>query len=464
MIQSSNEINPKERILIVDDEENICAVLSHALTAKGYEVETASSCQLALDLFESKPFNLVLQDIKMPGMGGIELIRKYKGKKPSVMIIVITAFSNFPDEVEAMRLGVYDYLRKPFEDNDNVITTVRRALKAQELLCAFKEHKDNKPAFKPFIGDNEKIQAIYDIIHRVTGTDSTILIQGENGTGKELVARTLHYSSARAYGPFIPVNCGSFPEHLLESELFGHVKGSFTNAFYDKKGLIEAADNGTFFLDEVGEFSPAMQVKLLRVIEEREIKPIGSTETKRIDVRFIAATNSDLQEKVKSGEFREDLFYRLNVITITLPPLRERRDDIPLLAGHFLAKCNQTLKKSVTRFTPEALELLRNYDWPGNVRELENVIQRAVILTKNTFIGSSDLSLKSFGLTGRKDLINTFPEEGINLEEKTKDMEVDYILKALNKTNHNITEAANLLKMPARALRYKIKKYGIGKQ
>jgi two-component system response regulator PilR (NtrC family) len=461
MTQPTTEIDPKERILVVDDEEDICAVLTHALTAKGYAVETASSCQSALNLFESKSFTLVLQDIKMPGMGGIELIRRYKKKEPSVMIVVITAFSNFPDEVEAMRLGVYDYLRKPF-DNENVITTVRRALKAQELLSAFKEHKNNKPAFKPFIGDNEKIQAIYDIIHRVTGTDSTVLIQGENGTGKELVARTLHYSSARAYGPFIPVNCGSFPEHLLESELFGHVKGAFTNAFYDKKGLMEAADNGTFFLDEVGEFSPALQVKLLRVIEEREIKPIGSTETKKIDVRFIAATNSDLQEKVKAGEFREDLFYRLNVITINLPPLRERRDDIPLLAGHFLAKYNHTLKKSVTRFTPEALELLRSYDWPGNVRELENVIQRAVILTKNTFIEPGNLSLKSLGLTAIKAQDNFFPDEGINLEEKAKDMEVDYILKALDKTNSNITQAANLLKIPVRALRYKIKKYEIG--
>lgn len=463
MNKSEQSVNSKSNILIVDDEESMCEVLSHILTTEGYTVKTASTGQDAISTFEKNPFDVVIQDIKMPNVNGLDLVRKYKDTNPSTMIIVITAFSTLQIAVEAMRLGAYDYLRKPFNDNQMIKTTVQRALQAKNLL----KKQEEKPIFRPFIGNSPEIQNIYQLIQQVSITDSPILIQGENGTGKELVARTLHYSSARADGPFIAVNCGAFPENLLESELFGHVKGSFTTALYDKKGLLEVAQKGTFFLDELSELSPAMQVKLLRVIEEREIKPVGGNKTKKIDVRFIAATNTDLETRVKRKEFREDLFYRLNVIIINLPALKSRRDDIPLLAGYFLDKYNKSLKKSVKNFSPAALELLINYDWPGNVRELENAVQRAIILAKEPSIQPDDLTPKLQGKWGfqeakKKPIAALYPD-GIDLEKKVKIIEMEHIQQALKLSKDNITKAADLLKLPTRSLRYKMKKYGIKK-
>lgn len=464
---STIQTGTNNRILIVDDEESMCEVLKQLLTREGYYVDIATSSRVALELFQNQSFNLVIQDIKMPDIDGLSLIKKYKVINPSVIVIVITAFSTFQIAVEAMRLGAYDYLRKPFDDNEIFIATVRRALQSQQLLNIFKEQQDKKPVFRPFIGNNRQMQEIYQLIQQVAPTNSSVLVQGENGTGKELVARSLHYSSARLLQPFITVNCGAFPENLLESELFGHLKGSFTTALYDKKGLLEVADKGTFFLDEVSELSPAIQVKLLRVIEEREYRPVGSNETKKIDVRFIAATNTILEKKVSEGVFREDLFYRLNVITINLPPLRERRDDIPLLAGHFLAKYNRLFNKSITSFTPAVLELLINYDWPGNVRELENIIQRACILAKDTSIYPNDLTPRIRAEWSVKEPDEDFTSllpEGINLENKIKTIEMDYIYQALKFTGGNITKAAQLLNIPVRTIHYKIQKYGIKKQ
>jgi DNA-binding NtrC family response regulator len=452
-----------KRVLVVDDEESMCQVLEHLLKREGLFVQTTTSSKEALNIFQSAKgnFDVIIQDIKMPDIDGLTLVSKYKEINPSIMIIIITAFSTFQITVEAMRLGAYDYLRKPFDDNEVVLSTVRRALQAKEFL-ELKEANHKNPAFRPFIGNNKKMQDIYRLINQVAVTDSPVLIQGENGTGKELVARSLHYNSARLGQAFITVNCGAFPENLLESELFGHVKGAFTTALYDKKGLLEVADKGTFFLDEVSELTPAIQVKLLRVIEEKEFRPVGSNDVKRVDVRFVSATNTNIENNVREGSFREDLFYRLNVIMINLPPLRERKDDIPLLAGHFLAKYNRIFNKNITGFSASALEMLLSYDWPGNVRELENVIHRACILSKEYCIEAANLTPRIKGGWTHKEEPDSFlDDDGIDLAQKMKNMEIEYIQKAINLSGGNTEKAAALLKMPIRSLYYKMKKYGL---
>lgn len=459
----------KGKILVVDDEEALCEVLRIILTNEGYEVQTAHEGEKALTLFRQSPFDIVIQDIKMPGIDGITLLKRFKELNSEITVIIITAFSTFQTAVEAMRLGAYDYIKKPFDNNRDLKATINRAIQFKHLVRHFKtKGLELEAPLKMMIGTTPAMREIYDLMRRVALTDSTVLVQGESGTGKELVARALHYTSSRSSEPFITVNCGAFTETLLESELFGHIKGAFTTAVSDKKGLLEVANKGTFFLDEVSELSPQMQTNLLRVLEQREFKPVGSTQTKIVDVRFITATNTDLVERIKNGAFREDLYYRLNVISIHLPPLRERKEDIPLLAGDFLAKYSRMMKKTVTKFTPEALESLMNYDWPGNVRELENRIQRAVALTENELISPEDLTQKvrPSPLMARGPGIEAelFPQKGLALPDKIKDMEKKYIKQALETTDWQLNQAANLLNMKLRSLRYKIKKYKINKE
>ena len=476
----------KGRILIVDDEEGICTILSSTLKREGDEVVTSTVASEGIshfrDAFPGKPFDVILQDIRMPGISGLELIKQYQGIDPSAIIMVITALTDFQTAAEAMRRGAYDFIKKPFDNEIDVKPAVERALQLRRLHKDFKDTPDILNSFK-IIGATPQMKGIYDLVRRVAATDSTVLIQGESGTGKELIARSIHNQSSRVSESFLSVNCGAFSENLLESELFGHVKGSFTSAISDKKGLLEVANKGTFFLDEVSELSSALQVKLLRVIETREFMPVGSTEHKRADSRFIAATNTDLQEQVKNGNFRDDLFYRLNVISIMLPPLRERKDDIPLLVGYFIAKYNKVMKKDVKGLSDDAMESLIGYSWPGNIRELENVIQRGMALNEGTIINQKNLNLMpAIRLPGRpadikKQLERSAPDVsgaynegvvippgGIKLEQKVEGLERDFIKAALQQSQWSQASAARLLGLNVRTLRYKINKYKLNRK
>jgi DNA-binding NtrC family response regulator len=459
-------LSPKKKpgktgsVLVVDDEAGMCEVLSYILQREGYTVATAGSAEEAIVRYDEGEFDVTITDLKMPGADGISLLRDIKSRNPHALIIVITAFSTWDSAVEAMRLGAFDYIKKPF-DNEDVRALIARALEVARQL------KNRGPADVPvyvrnIIGASAPMQDIHNLIRRVASTDSTILIQGESGTGKELVARAIYNSSSRSEEAFIVVNCGAFTESLLESELFGHVKGAFTGAVSHKKGLLEVAHRGTFFLDEVGEMSRQTQVKFLRILEEREFMPVGSTENHRVDVRFITATNRNLEEEVAAGNFREDLYYRLNVIPIEIPPLRDRKEDIPLLAGHFLARYSQQMGKNVTGISEEAMHFLTSYDWPGNVRELENTIQRAVALGRESEITPSDLIIKMrTGAAARELMQEDIPAEGINLERRLEEVEKKYIEQALGRTGGNVTRAADLLKTSFRSLRYRISKLGI---
>jgi two-component system response regulator PilR (NtrC family) len=450
----------KGAVLVVDDEAGMREVLSYILGREGYAVEAAQSVADALAARSKKDFDVTITDLRMPSADGIELLRKIKADDSNALVVVITAFSTWDSAVEAMRLGAFDYIKKPF-DNDDIKAVVSRAMDVARQMKS--RGPSDVPAYvRNIIGASPVIQEIHDLIRRVAPTDSTILIHGESGTGKELVARAIYNWSSRSEEAFICVNCGAFTEGLLESELFGHVKGAFTGAVSDKKGLLEIAHRGTFFLDEVGDMSRKTQVKFLRVLEEREFMPVGSTQVRRADVRFITATNRNLSKMVEKNEFREDLFYRLNVIPITIPPLRDRKDDVPLLAGNFLARYSEAMAKDVTGINPDAMEFLRNYDWPGNVRELENTIQRAVALARDSVITTEDLVIKMrTGTPATALMTKDVPPEGIDLEERLADIERTYILTALDRTGHNVTKAAKLLSTSFRSLRYRISKLGI---
>jgi len=447
-------------VLVVDDEDGMRKVLSYILGHEGYKVQTAGTVAEALEARSREPFDVTITDLRMPDANGIELLRRIKSEDSNALVIVITAFSTWDSAVEAMRLGAFDYIKKPF-DNDDIKAVVARAMEVARQLES--RGPADVPAYvRSIIGASPVIQEIHNLIRRVAPTDSTILIYGESGTGKELVARALYNCSSRSEEAFIVVNCGAFTESLLESELFGHVKGAFTGAVSDKKGLLEIAHRGTFFLDEVSEMSRKTQVKFLRVLEEREFMPVGSTGTRRADVRFITATNRDLAKMVEKGEFREDLYYRLNVIPISIPPLRERKEDIPLLAGHFLARYSEEMGKNVTGISREAMNFLINYDWPGNVRELENTIQRAIALGRDSEITTEDLVIKMrTGTPAAALMTKDMPPEGIDLEARLIDLERTYILTALERTGYNVTRAAKLLNTSFRSLRYRISKLGI---
>jgi two-component system response regulator PilR (NtrC family) len=367
-------------VLICDDDPGIRQTLRYIFKRAGHEVVDIEDGRQAVDLVREAPsrFDVAILDLRMPGISGLECLGRLKQVAPDLPVMMLTAFSDWDNTVEAMRLGAYDYLKKPF-NNEEIIAVVERAV-VRRKLSQEARGRPELPEFREFIGNSQKMRAVLDLVVRVAPTEATVLIQGESGTGKELIARALHYLSPRAAEPFITVNCGAFPETLIESELFGHAKGAFTGAFAEKKGLLAVADRGTFFLDEIGEMPLLTQAKLLRVLEERAFIPVGATRSVQVDVRFVCATNRDLAEEVRHGRFRSDLFYRLNVIPLRLPPLRERPGDIPLLAGFFMRRYARNLSREIKGFSPLAQAKLERYTWPGNVRELENAIQRAIAL------------------------------------------------------------------------------------
>jgi len=459
----------KPVILLADDEVSMRELLSLVLEAEGYETIVSSSGRDALEKFRADRarIDLAIQDLKMPGMDGIELLRLLKAEAPDVPVIVITAFSSWDSAVEAMRLGAYDYIRKPF-DTDTIRSVVKRAIERRAYLKSCPGHlRDEGRGSGEMIGNDPLVQEVFRMINLIAPTDSTVLIQGESGTGKEIVARSIHNRSHRSDRPFIPVNCSAFTESLLESELFGHVRGAFTGAIESKQGLFRAASGGTLFLDEVADMSTTTQVKILRVLEERKISPVGSTELHPIDVRIIAATNKPMEEEVRKRAFREDLYYRLNVIPLFLPALRDRKDDIPLLTGHFLAKYSRQMHKQVTKISDAARRSLHDYDWPGNVRELENIIQRHVALCEGDTIQALTISGKPrntadpISPAARPERRESLPAEGFELERELENVERGYLKEALKITQGNLTNAAKLLGMSYRSIRYRVKKLNV---
>ena len=372
----------KDKILVADDEQSMREFLDIMLKKEGYKVSLASNGEEVIKLIEKDIFDLVLMDIRMPRLDGISTLKKIKAISPETIVIMITAYASADTAIKAMKEGAYDYITKPFKVEE-IKLIIKNALEKKNLQkenILLKQVVRDRYHFENIIGQSSKMLDLYKLLEKVAPTKTNILITGESGTGKELVAKAIHYNSPRKEKPFVTLNCGAIPESLIESELFGHMKGAFTDAIATKKGLFEVADEGTIFLDEISELPLLMQVKLLRVLQDREFKRVGGTEDIRVDVRIISATNKDLEEAVREKRFREDLFYRLNVIQIKLPPLRERREDIPLLAMHFLKKYSEELNKNILTISPEALRILLNYDYPGNVRELQNIIERAVAL------------------------------------------------------------------------------------
>jgi two-component system response regulator AtoC len=449
------------RVLLIDDEENFRHMLSVILKKRGYDVETASSGTEGLKKIDTASFDTVLCDIRMPQMDGLEFLKEAQKAGCDSTIIMMSAYGTLDTAIEAMKLGAYDYISKPFKP-DEIILTLKKAEERERLRrenVFLKKEVQKEYSFENIISKNERMRQIFDTIRKVAKYKSTILIEGESGTGKELVAKAIHFNSDRADNPFVPVNCGAIPENLLESELFGHTKGSFTNAVRTKKGLFEEADGGTMFLDEIGELPLQLQVKLLRVLQDGEMRRIGDSRPIKIDVRIIAATIKDLDREVREGKFRDDLFYRLNVLPMKIPPLKERKEDIPLLVDHFINKYSRELNKPIEGITPDALNCLMNYGWNGNVRELENVIERAFVLTESSQIQVENLpaEIESPREESKLNLLNN----ELSIKKASRYLEIDLIRKALQKTKGNHTHAAKLLEISHRALLYKIKEYGI---
>ena len=453
------------RILVVDDERSLRELLAIVLRREGYEVLLAENGRAAVDLLEREPVDLLISDIKMPDLSGVEVLRAAKQIDQDILGIMITAFASTDTAVEAMRLGACDYLSKPF-DVDLLKMKVREKIENRQLRqenVLLKRTLGLPHRFANIIGRSEAMLAVFKMIETVARTNSTILLTGESGTGKGLVAQAIHFHSLRREKPLVSVNCGAMPEALLESELFGHMRGAFTSADQNKKGLLEVAEKGTIFLDEIGEMSPVMQVKLLRVLQERRFRRVGGLEEISADIRVIAATNQDLTRAIAEGRFREDLYYRINVIPIALPALRERREDIPLLADHFLAKYAEQMAKSVSGLSHEAMQLLVSYDWPGNIRELENVIERAVALESTPAILVDSLPATVRGEAPRTSSgpAEPLPDAGFDLEAHVQEVERGYIAAALRRSGGVQVKAAELLGMSFRSFRYYVKKYNL---
>ena len=449
------------RILIVDDEQSMRELLSIMLRKEGYEVTTAENGEKALKTIQSDIYDLVITDLKMPQMDGMSLLKAVKESSPDTIVIIVTAFGTTEGAETARSLGAYDYIGKPF-NNDEIKLVIQNALEKRHLRkenILLKREIESRSGFENFVGKSDPMQRVFSLIRQVADTASTVLISGESGTGKELVARAIHFNSSRRNHPFVTINCGALPETLLESELFGYMKGAFTGAAANKQGLFEAASGGTIFLDEISATTPALQVKLLRFLQEREFKRLGGTADIKVDVRVIAASNKDLRSEVVNGSFREDLYYRLNVIPIHLPPLRERKEDIPLLIDFYIKK--KATGREIKSISPEALNILLNYRWPGNVRELENTIERLVILTIGTTITHEQLpgSLTS-GSSCPELMPLDIPEAGIDLESLLQNAEKALLYKALDKSGGVKTEAAKLLGLTFRSFRHRLQKYG----
>lgn len=450
-------------ILIVDDEQSYRQLLSLVFEEQGNSIRTAMNGRQALELLQTEPADVVISDVKMPDMDGIELLRAVRETLPDVGVILMTAFASVETAREAFKLGADDFIQKPF-DVEELKLIVRKTIEKQALIDenrAFKRAQRERGSIKNIVGTSAKMNAIFQMIETVAEVQSTVLLTGESGTGKELVARAIHDLSPRAEKPFISINCGAFTETLLESELFGYIKGSFTGANSNRKGLFEAAHGGTIFLDEIGEMSSAMQVKLLRVLQERRVRPVGAHDEMAIDARVIAATNRDLKQMSDEGTFREDLYYRVSVIPIHLPPLRERTEDIADLIDHFVKKFCDQAGKNLT-ISPKAVHLLENYAWHGNVRELEHTIERAVALERSGEIQPEQLPDHITNYNPQR--INAefdLPESGINLVTHLENLEKTYVVEALRTTAGNQTKAAELLQMPVRSLRHLLDKHNV---
>ncbi len=450
-----------EHILLVDDEPSMLEFLEYMLTKDGYRVTAAQEGAAARELISSSPFDLVISDLRMPDVDGLELLRSARGQDPELPFIFITAYASSDTAIEALKLGAYDYVTKPFQVEE-LKNLVRNALQASSLKRKVRLLESEREQSDQLIGVSPPMLEIYKLIGTIAATDSTVLITGESGTGKELVARAVHRASPRREGPFVSVNCGAFAETLLESELFGYVKGAFTGATGNKKGLFETADAGTLFLDEIGEMSPAMQVKLLRALQERKIRRVGGTEEIPVDVRLIAATNQKLEEEIEAGAFREDLYYRLAVIPIRIPPLRERASDIVALVQHFIRLYNRKQNRRIKGITEEGLASLEGYAWPGNVRELENVIERAIALELGDYIQKERLPEKlregKIGTSATSPIPDFDSEEGHSLEEYLNQIESQMLLRALQLSGGNQKRAAEILKLSYRSFRHRMER------
>ena len=443
----------KIRVLVVDDELIVRESLVGWLRKTGYDVESASGGKEALRKLQEAEYDLVFLDIKMPDISGIEVLQRIKEQSPQTMVVMITAYGSVETAVEAMKLGANDYLMKPFEP-EYLLVLVEKLLNQKKIIeenIMLKEQISKRVRYQDLIGASSCMQELFEIIEEVASVDSPVLIRGETGTGKELVAKAIHAKSERKFGPFVAINCGAFPENLLETELFGYEAGAFTGAVKTRKGRLELAHGGTLFLDEIGEIPLKMQVDLLRVLEEKRFQRIGGRDFISIDFRFISATHKNLEEEIKRGAFRKDLYFRLNVIEIEVPPLRERKEDIPLLAQHFLARFRKETNKPVNALSKDALLFLQSYEWPGNVRELENAIERAVVLAKGTVLTKKDFSFLTKGF------------EGID-EQECKSLEAvekRHIEKILHECEWNISKAARILEINRTTLHNKIKKYNL---
>ncbi len=457
----------KPRILVVDDEESIREFLEIMLKKEGYDVTCAEDGAKAKDLLSKKAVDMVISDLQMPNMNGLELLKHVKEGYPELVFMMITAFGTTESAVEAMKMGAYDYLTKPFKI-DEVRINIHNALRTKNLEVenrVLKKELTKEYSFQNIVGNSEAMHRIFDLVRRVSQAPSNILITGESGTGKEVVAKAIHYNGPLKDKPFVTINCGAIPEQLMESEMFGHKKGSFTSAIADKPGLFEVADGGTLFLDEVGELPLNIQVKLLRAIQERMIRRVGANEDIKVDVRIIAATNRDLEEMVKTGTFRQDLYYRLNVINIKTPALRERKDDIPLLANYFLKKYNDRLTKTVQAISVDAMEVLKKYDYPGNVRELENIIERTVALEGGATILPESLPPIVNTPQGRKMASSNeieIGQDGIDLDKVLGQIEKELLIKAIHTAGGIKKKAAKLLHITFRSMRYRVEKYNLG--
>ena len=451
--------NAKGRILIIEDEKSLKDVLRILLDEEGYEITAAANGLEGMDYIQNDIFDLVVTDIKMPKADGFEVLKKVKEISPSTIVIMITAFATTESTIEAMKLGAYDYIHKPFKI-DEIRHVIQKAFEKKNLseeLSLLREKIKSSSGLENLVGKSLKMQELFTLIQKVAQSNSTVLITGESGCGKELVAAAMHNLSPRKHKNFVTINCATFPEGLLESELFGHVKGSFTGALYNKEGLFEVANRGSIFLDEIGEMPFSLQSKLLRVLENGTFRRVGGLNDITVDVRVISATNRDISEAVASGSFREDLFYRLNVVPLNIPPLRERPDDIPLLLDHFLSRASSNTKK----FSPEALRFLMNYSWKGNVRELENMVERTVLLTDREIILPEDLPEEICKAVEPRKHLPEISDEGIDLDGIMEQIEKNYLIKALEKTKGIKTEAAKLLNLSFRSFRHKLYKYGI---
>ena len=456
---------PRERILVVDDEENMVHFLTKLLGAEGFDVEGVRTGEAALDRLRATFFELILTDLKLPHTDGIKILKEARELHPETVIILITAYGTIESAIEAMRAGAYDYVTKPFRAGE-ILQVVNKALERVRLrreVIQLRQAVEQRFGLAGMVGKSAKMREVYTQIEKVAAARGAVLIQGESGTGKELVAKAIHFSSSRKSGPFVVIDCGAIPEALQESELFGHEKGAFTGAIATKRGLFEEAHGGTLFLDEVADLAPGLQAKLLRALQDGGIRRVGGTKTLYVDARAIAATNRDLAAEVRERVFREDLFYRLNVFPIFLPPLRERREDLPLLVDHFLDHLDQEGRKTPKRFSPDALRAMMVYPWPGNVRELEHAIERAALLSEGEVITTHDLPQEI--LAPKDELTVILPGSPVSLKETigrvVREVEARLIRRALAQSGGNRTEAARILGISRRALLYKLKEYNL---